>query len=157
MLAALISLAGLFVAVYLTMYKLGVIGDLACSIGSCETVQLSQWASFLGLPVAAWGVGFYAIMFVIALAGVQERFERAPHIPIALTMLSGWGVLFSLWLTWLELFVIDAICTWCVVSAVLVVALFIVSMLDLRETVISARTADAAAGTHDSRLMTRDS
>jgi uncharacterized membrane protein len=139
MLAAFLSLAGLFVASYLTMYKLGVIGDLACSLGSCETVQLSRWASFLGLPVAAWGVGFYGIMFVIALAGVQERFESLPHVPIALTILSGWGVLFSLWLTWLELFVIDAICTWCVVSGLLVIALFVVSLMDLRETVFSER------------------
>jgi uncharacterized membrane protein len=139
MLAALISLAGLFVAVYLTLYKVGLIGELACSIGSCETVQLSRWASFLGLPVAAWGVAFYGVMFVVALAGVQERFENAPHIPIALSALSGWGVLFSLWLTWLELFVIDAICLWCVVSAVLVVALFIVSVLDLKETVFGER------------------
>jgi uncharacterized membrane protein len=140
MLAALLSLAGLFVAAYLTMYKLGVIGDLACSLGSCETVQLSRWASFLGLPVAAWGIGFYAIMFVVALAGVQERLESMPHIPIALTILSGWGVLFSLWLTWLELFVIDAICLWCIVSAVLVLALFVVSVMDLRETVFGEET-----------------
>jgi uncharacterized membrane protein len=140
MVAALLSLAGLFVAAYLTMYKLGVIGDLACSLGSCETVQLSRWASFLGLPVAAWGIGFYAIMFVVALAGVQEGLESLPHIPIALTILSGWGVLFSLWLTWLELFVIDAICLWCIVSAVLVLALFVVSVMDLRETVFGAET-----------------
>jgi uncharacterized membrane protein len=139
MLAALISLAGLFVAAYLTMYKVGLIGDLACSIGSCEAVQLSRWATFLGIPVAAWGIGFYGVMFVVAVAGVQERFETAPHIPIALTVLSGWGVLFSLWLTWLELFVIDAICLWCVISAMLVVALFIVSALDLKETVFGER------------------
>jgi hypothetical protein len=42
-------------------------------------------------------------------------------------------VLFSLWLTYLELFVIDAICIWCVVSAILATLLFVVSLLDLRE------------------------
>jgi uncharacterized membrane protein len=49
-------------------------------------------------------------------------------------------VLFSLWLTWLELFVIDAICLWCIVSAVLVLALFVVSVMDLRETVFGEET-----------------
>ena len=58
MLAALVALAGLFVATYLTLYKLGVVGTLSCSVGSCETVQLSRWAMLLGLPVAAWGVGY---------------------------------------------------------------------------------------------------
>jgi uncharacterized membrane protein len=46
---------------------------------------------------------------------------------------TGVGVLFSLWLTWLELFVIDAICQWCVGSAILATALFVVWWLDLRE------------------------
>jgi uncharacterized membrane protein len=73
MLAALVALAGVFVATYLTLYKLGVIGELSCSVGSCETVQLSRWATLLGLPVAAWGIGYYAVVVVLAIAGVQER------------------------------------------------------------------------------------
>jgi uncharacterized membrane protein len=52
---------------------------------------------------------------------------------VALVALSGWGVLFSAWLTYLELFVIDAICMWCVVSAILVVVIFVISLLDLRD------------------------
>jgi uncharacterized membrane protein len=44
--------------------------------------------------------------------------------------MSGFGVLFSAWLTYLELFVIRAICQWCVVSAVIVVAIFVVSLWD---------------------------
>ena len=55
---ALISLLGLFLGAYLTLYKFGVIGTLACNVGSCETVQTSRWSTFLGLPVATWGVGF---------------------------------------------------------------------------------------------------
>jgi uncharacterized membrane protein len=151
MLAAILSLAGLFVAVYLTLYKVGVIGELACSIGSCETVQLSRWSSLLGLPVAAWGIGFYAVLLVVALAGVQERFENAAHISIALALLSGWGVLFSLWLTWLELFVIHAICMWCVISALLVIALFVVALLDLRETLFE-RSGESLSSPGESQV-----
>lgn len=57
MIVATLSLAGIFVALYLLLYKLGIVGNLACSIGSCETVNLSKWAMFLGAPVAAWGSG----------------------------------------------------------------------------------------------------
>jgi len=132
MLAALVALAGLFVATYLTLYKLGIVGTLSCSVGSCETVQLSRWATLLGLPVAVWGVGYYALVFVLTLAGVQERFAESRGLALALVLLTGWGLLFSAWLTYLELFVIDAICQWCVVSAVLAAALFVICWLDWR-------------------------
>jgi hypothetical protein len=50
MLTALIALIGVFLSLYLTLFKLGYIGTLACGTGSCETVQLSKWGDFLGLP-----------------------------------------------------------------------------------------------------------
>ncbi|MEO5588074.1 MAG: vitamin K epoxide reductase family protein, partial [Gemmatimonadaceae bacterium] len=62
MIVAALALAGIFVATYLLLYKLGIIGELSCSVGSCETVNTSKWATFAGLPVAAWGVGWYLAM-----------------------------------------------------------------------------------------------
>jgi uncharacterized membrane protein len=149
MLAALVALAGLFVAGYLTLYKLGVIGTLSCSIGSCETVQLSRWATLLGLPVAAWGLGYYAVVFAATLAGVQDRFANSRGLSLALMLLTGCGLIFSLWLTYLELFVIKAICQWCVVSAVIAAVLFVICWLDWREFRVSSfefRESDGEAG-----------
>jgi uncharacterized membrane protein len=148
MLAALVALAGLFVATYLTLYKLGVIGTLSCSVGSCETVQFSRWATLLGLPVAVWGVGYYALVFTLTLAGVQPRFVESRGLALALVLLTGWGLIFSAWLTYLELFVINAICQWCVVSAVLAGVLFVICWLDWREFRVSRfefREADSEA------------
>ncbi|MEO6331433.1 MAG: vitamin K epoxide reductase family protein [Gemmatimonadaceae bacterium] len=127
---AALALAGIFVALYLTLYKLGAIGELSCRIGSCETVNSSPWAVFLGAPVAAWGVGFYVVTFAVAIAGLQGRFAESRWLSLALVLLSGIGVVFSGWLTYLELFVIRAICQWCVVSAVIVFAIFVVSVWD---------------------------
>jgi uncharacterized membrane protein len=132
MLTALVALVGLFVALYLALYKAGVIGSLACGAGSCQTVQLSRWATFLGLPVAFWGVGYYAAVFALALAGIQERWSESTRTALALVVLTGWGVLFSAWLTYLELFVIRAICRWCVVSAVIALTLFGLALWDWR-------------------------
>lgn len=129
---ALLALVGAFVSLYLTLYKAGMIGSLACAVGSCEKVQSSRWALFLGLPVAAWGLGFYLTALGLALAGLQERFADSRGVAIALAGLTGWGVLFSGWLTYVELFVIDAVCQWCVVSAVIVAVMFALSALDLR-------------------------
>lgn len=133
MATALVALVGLFVALYLWMYKAGFIGALACGAGQCETVQLSPWATLLALPVAAWGVGFYAVVFVVALLLVQDRFTNSRGLALALLVLTGWGVLFSGWLTYLELFVIHAICRWCVVSAVIACVLFVLAFLDWKD------------------------
>lgn len=132
MLTALIALVGLFVALYLALYKAGAIGTLACGSGGCETVQLSHWSVFLGLPVATWGVGYYALVFGLAFAGVQVRWADSRRLALAMLLLTGWGVIYSAWLTYLELFVIRAICRWCVVSAVIALILFVLTLLDRR-------------------------
>jgi Predicted membrane protein len=123
----------LFIALYLTLYKLGMIGTLSCSIGSCETVNTSRWARFLGAPVAGWGVLFYLATLVIAIAGIQPSALENPAISRLLVGWTGIGVLFSAWLTYLELFTIHAICIWCVTSAVIVLVIFCLSVLDLRD------------------------
>jgi uncharacterized membrane protein len=134
MIVAALALAGIFISIYLTLYKLGVVGELSCTIGSCETVNTSRWSVFLGLPVAAWGVLFYLDVFVIALVGTMPRFENKPIISIVLVAEAAIGVLFSAWLTYLELAVIHAICIWCVTSAVIVAIILLVSVADLRDT-----------------------
>ena len=133
MLMAIISLVGLMIAIYLTLYKYGVIGSLVCSVGSCEKVQTSKWSTLLGLPVATWGIGFYASMLVLTFAGIQERFAESRGLTLGLLLLTGWGVIFSSWLTYLEWRVINAWCQWCVVSAVLVAALFVLALFDWRD------------------------
>jgi uncharacterized membrane protein len=132
MIVAALALAGIFISLYLTLYKLGVIGELSCSIGSCETVNTSKYSRFLGLPVAAWGLLFYIDVFAIALIGTFAHFEDERAFSIILVAESVVGVLFSAWLTYLELGVIHAICIWCVTSAVIVTVILLVSIGDLR-------------------------
>jgi len=132
MVIAVLALVGFFISVYLTLFKLGIIGQLSCGSGSCDLVNLSAWGSFLGIPVAAWGVGYYASLFAIAFAGAHERWSAHPMVPRLLLLLAGWGLLFSAYLTYLELFVIHAICRWCVASAVIVLVIFGLSLADLR-------------------------
>jgi len=132
MFMALVALIGVFLSLYLTMFKLGYIGTLACGSGSCETVQLSKWGDFLGVPVAAWGVGYYAIVLGLAFAGVQVRYESSARLTNWLVYVTGAGMLFSLWLTYLELFVIHALCRWCLGSAAMTLVLFLLALWDRR-------------------------
>lgn len=131
---ALISLAGLFLGAYLTLYKFGFIGTLACGVSSCEQVQTSKWSVFLGLPVATWGAGFYATMLVLTIAGLQERYADSRGLSLALLVLTSWGALFTAWLNYLEGFVLHAWCEWCLFSAGMVLVLWVLAILDWRET-----------------------
>jgi len=132
MLLCLVALVGLFIAAYLTLYHYRVIGALTCSIGSCERVQTSRWSMFLGLPVAGWGLGFYLLLIVLAFAFMQPRFAEARGLALALVLLTGWGVVFSAYLTYLEGRVIHAWCEWCVSSAILVTIAFLLSVAEWR-------------------------
>ena len=141
---AALALAGIFVSLYLTLYKLGIIGELSCSIGSCETVNTSKWSRFLGIPVAAWGLVFYLDVFTIALISTLPRFEDTRAFSLVLVAEAAVGVLFSAWLTYLELGVIHAICIWCVTSAVIVTLILLVSIADLRD--FQVANGETAAG-----------
>jgi len=142
MIIAVLAMVGLFIALYLTLYKMGIIGSLTCSLGSCETVNTSRWARFLGVPVAGWGVFFYLDVLIITLIGIQPPFAATPVVSWLLVLWAAFGALFSAWLTYLELFRIHAICVWCVTSACIVTAILILSVLDLRELSRAAEISD---------------
>ncbi len=129
---AILSLIGVFLATYLTLYKLGYLETLACGTGSCEVVQASRWSKLFGLPVAMWGAGFYVAMFVVAAAGSMERLAESRLVGVVLAAMSGCGVLFSGWLTYIEIWKLHAICRYCVGSAALVCAVFVLSVVDVK-------------------------
>ena len=133
MTAAVLALLGLMLSIYLTLYKLGFTGPLVCGAGgSCERVQLSRWGDFLGLPVAAYGVGGYLAILAVAILGLQDGWVSRPEPTRWLVFLSAGGVGFTIYLKYLELFRIHAICRWCVVSAVLITAILAVNLVALK-------------------------
>jgi uncharacterized membrane protein len=120
---AVLALAGLGVAGYLTWVHYADLEPIcAGGSGGCERVQTSDYAELAGVPVALLGViGYAAILASLAMPGEAGRFAGA------LLALAGFG--FSAWLTYVELFEIDAICQWCVASAVIMTALAVVTSL----------------------------
>jgi uncharacterized membrane protein len=130
--AAVLSLLGLFISAYLYLYKVGRIGMVACGAGGCETVQQSPWSRFAGFEVSLIGFAGYAALLVVSLAGLQPPLSTRRWPATLLAALAGLGVAFTIYLTYLELFVIHAICRWCVGSAVVIVAILIAALLDQR-------------------------
>jgi uncharacterized membrane protein len=130
--AALMSLLGLLVSAYLYLYKIGRIGTLACGSGECETVQTSQYSRFLGVEVALIGLVGYALLLAVALVALQPGYATSRGPVRLLALLATGGVLFTAYLTYLELFVIHAICRWCVGSAAIIVSILGLAVLALR-------------------------
>jgi uncharacterized membrane protein len=132
MAAALLSLLGLMVATYLYLFKIGIVGTMVCGTGACELVQTSRWSRFLGVEVSLLGVLGYLGMFGVSLAGLQPALQQRRWPATALLLLATGALLFSGWLTYAELFLIHAICRWCVASAVIVLLLFLVAFYGWR-------------------------
>ncbi len=121
--AGVLALAGIGVALYIAIVESGG-GSPQCLAGGqgCETVAKSHYSHVAGVNVAVFGVVGYVLLLGAAL--MRGDIARIGALGVALV---GFG--FSVYLTYLELFVIDAICQWCVASAVLMMLLFVVSAL----------------------------
>lgn len=131
----LLAIAGLGVSAYL-MWGYTVEGaELACGGSSgCEEVKESAYASILGIPLPVLGLVSYTVLLVLVF--LQAKFsvkevQWAAYTALAIFGISLVGVLYSAYLTYIELFVIYAICRWCVASAVIMVVFFILSILNL--------------------------
>ena len=143
MIIAVLALAGILLAAYMMLYKVGVLATLACGTGGCDTVQNSPYAEFLGIPVPLLGIVGYGAIFALAMAGIQPRFVEDRRIAGALLLTCGAAAVFTLYLNYLEAFVIRAWCRWCIGSAVIVTALFLLSLTEIPR--LRSRTPEGAS------------
>lgn len=119
--------AGLAASIYLTVLKLTNNQDMCLDgIGDCWTVNSSTYAQFLGVPTALFGVGAYLSVLALLWAETRYSFWKS-NGPTLLFGFSLMGVIISLFLTYVEVAIIDAICPFCVVSAIAMLILFLVN------------------------------
>jgi len=113
-----LALLGLAISAYLTWVHYAGIEPVCSSISDCERVQSSDYAELVGIPVAVLGLAGYSAI----LASLWTRADVT-------ALLAYLAVAFSGYLTWAELFKIDAICQWCVASALITVAIAVLATL----------------------------
>lgn len=121
-----LAVAGLLISAYLTWAHLADLTPV-CGLGShgCQTVQSSRYATILSVPVAMMGLAGYASLLLAAML----RGEAGAYLGLLVALV---GTLFSAYLTYLEVFVIGAICQWCVASAAIMAAALLCTTLRLR-------------------------
>jgi len=126
-----LSLFGIFVSGYLSAKRLTG-GSLACSRwAQCDTVNNSVSAKIYGVPVAFIGLAGYLVLLGLAVAALQTWGPTHRRLLTISFILALGGAGFSAYLTYLELFVIEAICVWCVASAIVILLLAIVGGMNL--------------------------
>jgi uncharacterized membrane protein len=128
----LLALIGVFLSLYLTLHKLGIVGTLACGAGSCDVVQTSKYAVFMGVPVPFWGLAGYSVLTTLGLIGIQPRFYDNRPLRLALIACATGAFLFSAYLSALEQFVIHAWCRWCIGSAAIATLIFLFTLPEFR-------------------------
>lgn len=118
MIATFVAAFGIGVASYIAIEAAGGEAPVCIAGGSgCHTVAESSWSHLFGVNIAVFGIVGYALLLATAL--LRGDGARMAGFGISLV---GFG--YSVFLTWLELFKIEAICQWCVASAVLMTILF---------------------------------
>ena len=132
------ALIALPITVYLTYLDFNHSGDSFCDIDdtfSCSTVSESKYSRFLGVPVAVLGFLTYLFLFIMAF-GVYRGWSfnrinknlKREHILYILAFVSGFGTVFSLYLTYAEFFWIKAFCVLCLTQQGLIMMLFFLSL-----------------------------
>lgn len=125
----ILSLIGFIDASYLTAkHYLGI--PLACTVfEDCEKVTTSQYATIGGIPVALLGVIYYLAIFFLTLAFLETKQIKLINFAARLTVV---GFLASLWFLYLQAFVLHAFCLYCLISAAISSALFILGIFLLK-------------------------
>jgi uncharacterized membrane protein len=136
---------GVFVSTYLSVKRFTG-GSLVCSRwADCDVVNNSVYATLLGVPVAFLGVAGYLVLLGLALAALQAEGIRQRRVLTLGFLLAVGGLAFSVYLTYLEVFVIEALCSWCVASAIIVALLVVVGAINLWRTAPAASSVVSAA------------
>jgi uncharacterized membrane protein len=117
-------------ATYLLVYKLTNNNAMCLGNGGCHDVNFSPYAEIGRIPISAFGMAAFLVMAGIVILEPRINFVRE-NGPLAIFGISLAGVAFSAYLTWLEIYVIHAICPFCVISAVIIALIFILAIFRL--------------------------
>lgn len=124
-----LAAAGIVVAGYLAYVETQAVAPICGPVGDCATVQTSAYSKVLGVPVGIIGIIGYAAILAAWFAGRNGN-AAARTLLLGMTVI---GVVYSIYLTWLELFVIHAVCMWCISSAVIMTLLLLAAALWLAQ------------------------
>jgi len=128
--ALALVIVGLLVSIYMTIYKVTSNDSMCLGSGDCSTVNASRYSEVNGIPVAAIGIlGYVAILGVLVFENRNSFFRQNGTLLVFGMALTGF--IFTIWLIYVELALLKAICPFCVTSQVAMTIIFIISVIRL--------------------------
>jgi uncharacterized membrane protein len=126
----ILSILGAMDALYLFIYKLTGNNQMCLGNGGCHDVNFSPYSVIYGIPVAVFGLAAYLVIIGIVLLESRLRLaeENGPLLVFGISLA---GVAFTAYLTYLEFYVIHAVCPFCVASAIIITLIFILAIIRL--------------------------
>lgn len=122
-----LSILGILLSMFLWLKQAGD-GSVPCTIGGgCDVVLTSKWAKFYGVPLSVFGVFYY---FQLAFISFLREKITNKLLNTLLDLMIVWGIIFSLYLRYLEFVKIGQHCIWCWVSVVFIVLITIVRLIE---------------------------
>ena len=121
---------GLIDSIYLYIFKISSNNAMCLGNGDCATVNASRYSELYGIPVSLLGILAYLAIIVLLIFELRNIFtkENSNLLVFGIGLV---GVLFSAYLTYIEYFVIYAVCPFCVASAIVITVIFIISTIRL--------------------------
>jgi len=126
--ALLASVVGIAVSIYMTIFKLTDNSAMCLGNGGCSVVNASRYSSIYGIPLGIFGLLGYGAIALVLLFEKRHPLLRAYGNMLAMGMALG-GALYSAYLTYLEIYVIQAICPFCVASAIAISLAFVFTLV----------------------------
>ncbi|MCC6190492.1 MAG: vitamin K epoxide reductase family protein [Anaerolineales bacterium] len=128
--SAVLAALGVLDSAYLTWVKLANTRAFCSGVGDCDAVNSSVYSEVRGVPIALLGLGVY--LLILGLLALERRLPiLAEFGPLAVFGLALTGTLYSAYLTYVELFVLYAVCPYCVVSALLITGILVLAVARL--------------------------
>ena len=126
----IITILGAADALYLLIYKLTGNPHMCLGNGGCHNVNFSPYSEINGIPVSVFGICAYLAILCILVLEARVKIAKE-YGPLAIFGISLGGVAFTVYLTYLEIYVIHALCPFCVASATIITFIFILAIIRL--------------------------
>jgi uncharacterized membrane protein len=125
-----LAFIGMLDSVYLLIYKISKNNAMCLGNGDCSTVNASRYSEIYGIPVSLLGILAYLAITALLFLELRKIISR-DNSTLLVFGLSLVGVIFSAYLTYVEFYVIHAVCPFCIISAIVIALIFVISIIRL--------------------------
>lgn len=127
----------------------------ASGVNECELVRQSPYSELFGVKLPVWGTIYYIFFAGFVFFGLIDKIKHK-YYSLAIFVLATWGFLFESYMTYVQIFKIEAICKWCTLVEILAIAIFIIALSEQIQNLINKRQANTEKSVGNSKVKTKD-